>query len=184
MGEYTPFGQKADEFKEYQKLKFLKKNLEAIDEEKIHEYSVVIEKLYRWIIMAIELRCEDIVSRRDNLEQLKHERNEAIAADQARTDRLEAAKEEAIAIHEEKVDEMLAKEAEEAAANEEEPAEGEEPAEKAEPEEKERPPFDLEAFLEEFETKDPKVEIPPEVIDDVDNDYNLPYTVPSFAKEE
>ena len=65
MGEFTPFGPKDDEFKEYQKLSFLKRNLEGIDEEKVEEYSVVLVKLLRWLNYAIELTCDDVVDRRD-----------------------------------------------------------------------------------------------------------------------
>lgn len=90
MAKYTPFGEKDDEFKEYQKLSFLKNNLESLDEEKVEEYSLVLGKIYRWIASALELRIEDVVSRRDYKEQLKHEREEAIAADAERTAKMEA----------------------------------------------------------------------------------------------
>ena len=173
MGTYSPYGASDIEYLEYQKLRFLKKNIESIDEEALSGYSVMIEKLYRWIMLAIELRMEDIISRRDHIEQLKHEREQAIVADGERTARYEAAHTEAVAVWEEKIDAELAKEAE----NEEE---GEEGVEKEEPE---RPPFDEDAFNEEFETKDPTIDIPKEVIDDIDNDFNLPYTAPTFEKE-
>ena len=40
--------------------------------------------------MAIELRCEDVVSRRDGIEVLKKEREDAITADGERTAKREA----------------------------------------------------------------------------------------------
>jgi len=68
----------------------------------------------------------------------------------------------------------MAKEADE----EVEPEEGEEPKPK-----KERPDFDLIEFKTEFDANNPTIEIPAEVVDDIDNDYDLPYSAPSFEKE-
>ena len=44
-----------------------------------------------------------------------------------------------------------------------------------------RPSFDEVSFKAAFDEENPKVEIPPEVIDDIDNDYDLPYTPPNQA---
>ena len=71
MANYNPFGDNKSEFKEYQKMAFLKKNLEGIDDDKVDEYDIVMGKLFRWVSMAIDLRCEDVVSRRDGIEVLK-----------------------------------------------------------------------------------------------------------------
>jgi len=49
MGTYNPFGPKEDEFTEYEKLRFIKDNLEGMNEEQIDEFSVALGKLYRWI---------------------------------------------------------------------------------------------------------------------------------------
>lgn len=43
-----------------------------------------------------------------------------------------------------------------------------------------RPDFPLEEFMTEFNTTHPEIEIPDPVKDDIDNDYDLPYTAPSF----
>ena len=90
MGSYEPFGTTGrTEYKEYQKISFLKKNLDSIDEEKVEEYDIVMSKLYKWVATAIELRCEDVVSRRDAIELLKKEREDAIAADNERKNKYE-----------------------------------------------------------------------------------------------
>lgn len=133
MGLYNPFGSKDGDFKEYQKMKFLKKNLETYDEEKVDEYSVVLGRLFRWLNYAIEVRCEDVVARRDHKEMLKKERADAIAADQERSAKLEEQLTSAKDSFNEKVDAELAAAAEE---------EGEDGAE--EKEQKDRPVFNEE----------------------------------------
>ena len=40
--------------------------------------------------------------------------------------------------------------------------------------EQERPQFDEEEFLTKWDEDNPPIEIPPEVIDDIDNDYDIP----------
>lgn len=65
-----------------------------------------------------------------------------------------------------------------AAEEEGEPEEGEEPKPK-----KERPDFDLIEFKTEFDANNPTIEIPPEVVDDVDNDYDLAYSPPTNDKD-
>lgn len=49
-----------------------------------------MSKLYKWVSYAVELRCEDVVARRDAIELLKKEREDAIAADTERTAKREA----------------------------------------------------------------------------------------------
>lgn len=77
MAEYKFAGPKTGEFRSYEKMAFLKKNLE-LDEEALEHYSQTMYKLFQWVQMAIELRCEDVVSRRDNIEELKNAREVAI----------------------------------------------------------------------------------------------------------
>lgn len=76
------------------------------------------------------------------------------------------------------VDADLAKQA--AAEAEKEVPEGEEPAEPVEPV---RPEFDDKEFKAEFDGANPEVAIPPQVEDEVDNDFDLPYTAPVAAVE-
>lgn len=65
MKEYNPFGAKEGEFKEHERLSFLKKNLENVEEEQVDEYSVTLGRILKWIKYAIELRIEDIMLRRE-----------------------------------------------------------------------------------------------------------------------
>ena len=64
--------------------------METLEDEKVEEYDLVTFKLYKWVQTALDLRCEDVVSRRDTIEGLKKEREDAIAADKERTAKREA----------------------------------------------------------------------------------------------
>ena len=55
--------------------------------------------------------------------------------------------------------------------------------EEGEKEEPERPQFNEEEFKIEFDSNNPEVLIPPEVPDEIDNDYDLPYTAPALQTE-
>lgn len=49
MSQYTPFGPKDGEYKDYQKLHFIKFNIEDINEDVVDDYSVPVGKLFRWL---------------------------------------------------------------------------------------------------------------------------------------
>jgi len=78
ISSYNPVGPRDDEYKVYQKMAFLRKNLEGISEEQVEEYSLVLCKILKWVNMAVDLRCEDVVNRRDNIEYMKQDRNAAL----------------------------------------------------------------------------------------------------------
>lgn len=179
MGNYNPVGPRETEFKTYQKMSFLKRNIGDMPVEAVEEYSLVMGKLLKWVNLAVDIRCEDVVMRRDHLEHLKLERHAAEEASKARETKYEtelaAAREE----FESKVDAEMAKAEEEAAAAAEEGEGGEAPAAA-----KERPEFDLVSFKHTFDEANPAIEIPKEVVDDIDNDYDLPYSPPQAPAAE
>lgn len=98
MSRYNPLGQRESEYKEYQKINFLKKLIESVEEEKVDEYSVILGRVHRWVTTALELRVEDVRNRRDTIAQLKHEREMAVAEDKARTEKREAALADKLAV--------------------------------------------------------------------------------------
>lgn len=55
-------------------MSFLKKNLSELEDDKVEEFSLVLSKILKWIHLAIDLRCEDVVRRRDNVEIHRQER--------------------------------------------------------------------------------------------------------------
>jgi len=46
--------------------------------------------------------------------------------------------------------------------------------------EEEKPVFPVDEFMVDFNATNPTIEIPSEVVEDIDNDYDLPYTAPTF----
>ena len=58
-------------------------------EEAVEEFSLVLHKIYRWVSLAIETRNEDVVKRKNIIAILKHEREQALNADQERTKKRE-----------------------------------------------------------------------------------------------
>ena len=98
MARYKPFGQRESVFKEYQKLSFLKRTIESIEEEKVDEYSVILGRIHRWVAQALDLRTEDVRNRRDTVAVLKHEREQAVTEDKHRSEKREAALEEKLTV--------------------------------------------------------------------------------------
>lgn len=84
MGEYTPFGPRDDSYKEYEKIKFLKDNIDKINEDDVDEYSVPLCKLFRWLKLCIEIRFEDIRIRKNQREKAIVDRAQAIEDEAAR----------------------------------------------------------------------------------------------------
>lgn len=161
LGKYWPFAPKEDEFKEYQKLVFISDNISMINEEQVDEYSIALGQLFRWLRQALDLRIENVKQRRAKTKMLKDERQDATDKEaqrvELREEELAKAKEAfAAAIQEQK--EVKAKEKED---------------DEEDNEEEEDPEFEEENFLLKFDDENPPITIPPEVIDDVDNDYNF-----------
>ena len=87
LGDYYPVGPKEDLYTEYQKIKFIQRNLEGINEEQLEEYSVALSKLYQWLKLAIEVRIEDVKMRRNHKKHLEEERKKAEEAEAARKEK-------------------------------------------------------------------------------------------------
>lgn len=79
MSGYKISGTKSADFREYERLNFMKKNLRDCDEESVEGYSMTMAKLLAWANLAIELRIEDVTNRRDKIEELRHDREVAQA---------------------------------------------------------------------------------------------------------
>ena len=91
MNEYWPLGPKEKEHKEYQKLKFIQSNINEINEDDVDEYSMVLGKIFRWLMMALELRIEDVSNRKKGKEKEREFRQDAIEREVERKERYEAA---------------------------------------------------------------------------------------------
>ena len=77
IGDYWPFGAKEDNFKEYEKIKFIQNNLAGITDEQVDEFSVALGKLFRWIKLALQVRIEDVKMRSKAKEKLIAKRKKA-----------------------------------------------------------------------------------------------------------
>lgn len=109
MARHNPFGENTNPYPDYCKLSFIKKTIESIEEEKVDEYSVILGRIHRWITQALDLRTEDVRNRRDTIAILKHEREQAVAEDKARTEKSNAALEDKKSEHEGAEDEEAKK---------------------------------------------------------------------------
>lgn len=49
LANYNAYGPKENEFKAYERIKFLERNIEGIEPEQVDEYSIALGKLYRWL---------------------------------------------------------------------------------------------------------------------------------------
>lgn len=74
MSKYQPLGQSEATYKQYQKLSFIKKNIDSLEEDKVDDYSVILGRIFRWVSIAVDLRIEDVKNRRDKIAFEKYER--------------------------------------------------------------------------------------------------------------
>ena len=45
----SPSARSEDAYTVYQKLGFIKKNIETVEEEKVDEYNIVMGRIHRWV---------------------------------------------------------------------------------------------------------------------------------------
>lgn len=168
MKTYTHVGPKDKEYKRYQLLNFIEHNMDGISIEDIEQYSYVLSRLYKWLTTLIEMRKEDITKRKETKEKEREER------DQALEDHKEWASKRKTAMEEART-EFVTKQAEEEANKTQEAADdkddGEGDNEKKEPEEK--PVFNEEEFYRNYDQENIEPTIPPEIVEDIDNDFEV-----------
>lgn len=169
MKNYTHIGPKDKEYKRYQLINFIEKNIDGIGMEDIEGYSYVLSRLYKWMTTYIEMRKEDINRRREIKEKEREERDQAIEDHREWKSKREAAMEDAKNEFETKLAEELA--AKKAAKDDADKDEGEQDHDGDAAEE--TPTFDEEEFYRNYDNENAEVIIPPEIVDDVDNDYEF-----------
>ena len=157
MADFWPPGAKEENYREYEKLKFVQTALAGIQEDQVDDYSTALGKVLRWIHMAIELRTEDVKQRRAAKAVQEQERKEAQEKEKERMDKRTAAYDEAKAAY----DEKLAAKVAEAQENEQELAD------------EDKMEFDSDEWYANFDDENPPIDIPDEVEPDVDNDFNI-----------
>jgi len=102
FGEYTPIGPKEGNYKKYQTINFIEKNLEGFVEEEVQSYSLALARLFVCLQMTITVRKADILRRKTRRENLIRLREEAIQKseerNEQRTKELNEKKNEALSV--------------------------------------------------------------------------------------
>ena len=167
MEKYQYKGPKSQEHKVYQKLAFVEQLIASNTFEELAQYNFALAVIFRWIKLAIEARRRDISMRTYITKQKKEEREGKQEEEKQRQEDRKKACEEAEAAFQvenrKAIDRWEEFKAAKDAGEEFELEEGEE-----EPEE---PIFDDKYFLYHFDEEHPEIAIPPEVVDDIDNDW-------------
>jgi hypothetical protein len=179
MASYNPIGARDGEYKDYQKISFLKKNISECTDEAVEEFALVMSKILKWLQLVLDTRCEDVVRRRDAVEVARQEREGAIKLDNARKEKYDKEMQEKKTVFEEAVEAEVQKQFEAAVAK----ATEEEQEPPAEPDRSNVPQFNEAEFKSEFDLANQEVVIPDEVQDEVDKDYDLPYNAPAPTAE-
>lgn len=167
MEKYSPVGPKDAEFKRYQLLNFIEKNIEGITIEDIEQYSYVLSRLFKWLTTSIEMRKDDIIKRKEIKEKEREDREQAQADHKEWEENRQKAMEEA----KQAFDEKLAEE--EANKTQEVDEENKDEENNTEQQPEEKPVFDEKGFYETYDVENVEPKIPEEVVDDIDNDYEV-----------
>lgn len=167
LGDYWPIGPKEDAYKEYEKFAFIRRNIEGITEEQVDEFSVALGKLYRWLLLAIETRTENVRLRRLMKKKATEERDAAIEREKVRV----AKRDEQLEAKKEEFDKRI----------EDEIQQRKDAGEEVDDDEY-RPEFDKDEFILKFDEENFPEDIPDEIEPDVDNDFNI--DIPEEPVEE
>jgi hypothetical protein len=68
-------GPKDNHFARYCTINFIEKNIEGIVPEEVDAYNMVLGKLFKWLLLAIKLRKEDITRRKALKKKAREERD-------------------------------------------------------------------------------------------------------------
>jgi hypothetical protein len=162
--EYNPIGPKEDEYHPYQKLNFIQRNIDEIKLDEVDSYSLALGQVLQYLTLAVEIRKDDVLRRYQNKQKLKEEREQAREQEDERIIERQQFLEEEKVKWEEEHKKQEKKEGEGEGEGDQQEAEGEGAEEKQ---------FDEVATLDKFDLDKPPIEIPAEVIDDIDNDLEL-----------
>ena len=173
-------GPKEERYWAYQTINFIEKNIEGIMPEDVDAYNMTLGKLFKWMLLAIQNRKNDVIRRKALKKKAREDREKAIESaeqrEQRRVQELEQAHEKFKEDHREEIDAALRAEQEE--LNKQNDEYGEENADEEEKDQKPKekpvmPVFEEEEFLTKWDEENPAIAIPDEVIDDIDNDWLL-----------
>jgi len=102
LDKYTPQGTKEGPYTLYQKINFIESNMTKTSEQDLTNYSFGLAKLFSFLKLTIEIRKEDVISRKEYREKKTKEREEAIQnsekREQEKRTELQAKKEEKLKV--------------------------------------------------------------------------------------
>lgn len=81
---FETIGPKQDAFEKYQQLNFIERNIAGIVPAEVEEFNMVLGRLYKWLLTAIENRKLNIVRRRALIQKDRDERDAKIKAREER----------------------------------------------------------------------------------------------------
>ena len=155
---------KGHELKSYQTLDFVQGLLGEITFEELSQYNYSLAMILKWIKLAIEARRRDIGKRSNEKKVLREERDAKIEEEKERVERrtkdVEEQKEQFMADHGDAIDRYDAWKKGDLTLDDGE-------------EEPEEIFFDEAGIVSFFDSENPAVKIPPEVVEDQDNDWVL-----------
>ena len=176
---YKPLGPKEDYHERYTTLSFIERNIEGIVAEDVDAYNLTLGKLFKWLLLCIKTRKEDIVRRKALKRKQREERETLMLKEKERQAKKEQdlieAEQKFMEEHKEEIEAAQKFEDQEQQKKDDEYGEEEDEEEK-EKQPKERPQMP-EFNKEEYELKwleeNPEIEIPEPVHEDKDNDWYL-----------
>ncbi len=179
MCEYQLRGAKPQEFRAFNTLNFIDSLVAGLVQEEVELHHPGIGRIFKWLQTTVATRKQDITRRKALAKRAKEDREAKIAASQERAvnrenylleaeERFKAEHAEEIETYEKYMEEQAQKASQEY---------GEEMDEEDEAKANQEPPvlpvFTPDESAEKFDEETPEIEIPPEVVDDIDNDWVL-----------
>ena len=169
MKNYQVCGKNEGDFKSYQSLNSVASQLEIYSEEELNRYNFSLGLIFKWMNLAIQARKKNILKRLYHSKILSEERDKKIEEEAAREEdkatKLQEGRDKWEKDNEEDIDKwQVYKDAIDAG---EEPslAEGEEPPT--------QPEYNENFFLHSYDEEFPKIAIPDQIVDDIDNDWDI-----------
>lgn len=171
-------GPKHGDYKKYQTLNWIEKNIKDIDENEVFEYNMLLGKLFKWLKLAIETRKLDIVKRMALIAKNRNDREQKMQLKQERETKRETELTEAMEkFADDHRDEIEVYQQWKSKQAEGEDGYGEEDEDEDAASKSKEPPalpkFEEKEFLEKWDDENPDIDIQANQEDDIDNDWVL-----------
>ena len=169
LADYTPLGPKPGEYPKYRLINAIEKNVEELKEDEVTDYSISYGHLLKWIKECVAIRKKDILVRKAKRQAAREEREGKLKEKEEWEKKRAEALKEMVADAEATYMADKKKEQEEAQkdVDEFENLEGVQAAQEIQPFE-----YNETALIAEWIEKNPPIEIPPEVVEEIDSDYD------------